>query len=47
VSQIDAAAASAQKKKEAKGVIARAFEHPAVGAVLASVAEGVARAFKD
>ncbi len=47
VSQIDAAAASAQKKKEAKGVIARAFEHPAVGAVLASVADGVARAFKD
>jgi hypothetical protein len=44
---ISAANASEAEKTEARGVLARAFEHPAVAAILTGVAEGITRAFKD
>ena len=46
VNKIDSAPVSAKDKKEARGIIARAFEQPAVANILAGIAEGVTRAFK-
>lgn len=45
--KIDDAAVSPEQKKEARGIIARAFEQPAVANVLAAIAKGVTRAFKE